>query len=176
MPRTRRWARRIAVCVGRELARSTRWGDIQECTVGNTQKQRLHHPRDTRGPIHHNLAGWTQASPVCLRVLGPASKSAPKQVGANCHLILSGFGSPLPHIPIVTTERMPRTLHPSSCWISLPHAGGAVRVGVETHRGVGFFVGCWLCEEPICAPLNLCPFTTQIDCLFLEAKVSFETV
>jgi len=53
--RTRRWGGRLAVCVyGGRLVWSTCWGDMQGCTMGHMQKQRLHHPRDTRGPIQHS--------------------------------------------------------------------------------------------------------------------------
>ena len=144
-----------------ELAWSTRWGDIHGCTLSHMQKQRLHHPRDTRGPMQHNLAGWTQASPVRLRILGRASGSATKQAGANCHRILSQIRPPLPLIPIVSAGRMPRTLHPSAIcgWMCLAQAGGAVRVGAETHRSVGFFVGCVKSQCSMCAP-QFMPVTT----------------
>ena len=62
----------------------------------------------------------------------------PSKPGASTTLSFHNSGI----VISVSAKIMPRTLHPSamSGWMCLAHAGGAVRVGAETHRRVEFFV------------------------------------
>ena len=147
---------------GARLMWSTRWGDTQGCTTGRMQKQRLSTKHAWPDPTQPHRLDTGFPSPS--QSPGPGIRVRP----SNCHLILSQFRSPLPLIPIMSAERMPRTLHRStmSGWMCLARPGGAVRVGAETHRRAGFCVGLVnLCPVTTAhkegyVPLNLCPFTS----------------
>ena len=106
-------------------------GHIERTRGVTCKRQRLHDPRDTSGPIQHNLAGSTQAAPV-----RPSSPGRASTKHANRHLILSQFRPSLPLIPNRESDSLRENAsnaEPATTqWLAVSRThgrGGAGRVG-----------------------------------------------